>query len=140
MRQPPGVPPANSDGRKGRLMRAEIPAKVEAYRVTRGPMRSIKGFGFNGAFLIPYKTRTQSVELSVIVSDGDGWDHVSVSTEHRCPTYSELKYIKCLFFDDAETVVHFYPKKSANINTHPFCLHLWRKQGSEYELPPAYMI
>jgi hypothetical protein len=51
-----------------------------------------------------------------------------------------LKYIKGLFFDDAETVVHFYPKKSAHINAHPFCLHLWRRQGSEYELPPLYMV
>jgi hypothetical protein len=121
-------------------MKAEIPQDVEEYRVTRGPMRSIKGFGFNGAFLIPYKTRTKTVELSVIVSDGDGWDHVSVSTEYRCPTYNELKFIKGLFFDDAETVVHFFPKQSAHINTHPFCLHLWRKQGSEYELPPLYMV
>jgi len=121
-------------------MRKEFPEHIEKYRITRGPLRSVHGFGYNGAFVLPYKTRIVMVELTVIVSDRGGWDHVSVSTPHRCPKHAEMQFVKDIFFDPAETVVHFYPKKSAHINNHPFCLHLWRKHGAEYELPPAYIV
>lgn len=33
-----------------------------------------------------------------------------------------------------------HPPKSANINIHPYCLHLWKKIGAEYELPPKEFV
>ena len=42
--------------------------------------------------------------------------------------------------EEEETVVQFHPKKSEYVNTHPYCLHLWRRQSEEYELPPKWMI
>ena len=45
-----------------------------------------------------------------------------------------------LFFDLEETVVQLHPKKSKYRNFHNGCLHLWRNQKVEYDLPPQIMI
>ena len=78
--------------------------------------------------------------IRVIASDGEGWEHVSVSLENRCPTWDEMCIIKDIFWDNTDCVIQYHPPKSEYVNHHPFCLHLWRKIGSEFELPPSYMI
>jgi hypothetical protein len=92
-----------------------------------------------GAFVIPYATK-----LFVIAHDGlsvaPHWEHVSVSCDGRCPTWDEMCYIKSLFWEDEETVIQFHPKQSAYINSHRFCLHLWRKVDTDIELPPSIFI
>jgi len=115
----------------------------EKYRIKEGQFASSEWEdGNNGNFIIPY----QSFQLTVIASDGYGWDHVSVSLRNRCPNWHEMSYIKDLFFDDEETVVQFHPKKSEYVDNHPNCLHLWKKQGMsplnnfEHELPPAILV
>jgi hypothetical protein len=117
-------------------MKSQVPINIERYRITSGLLASDASYGMNGAFVINYA----GTELQVIISDGCGWDHVSVSTRHRCPTHDEMTWIKNIFFEDEETVVHFWPKKSEYINCHPYTLHLWRKQGVDYELPPREFI
>lgn len=99
-------------------------------------MPSHKEDGNNGAFEVPVK----GVKLRVIVSDGHGWEHVSVSTRGRCPTWQEMCAVKALFFKDEETVIQFHPPKSQYVNDHPYCLHLWRKQDAVYDLPPTWTI
>lgn len=74
--------------------------------------------------------------LNVIASNGLGWDHVSVSHKKRCPTWHEMCRIKDMFFDAEDTVIQIHPPKSVYVNDHPRCLHLWRKQDAEIELPP----
>lgn len=98
-----------------------------------------KGFGNNGywEFISPAQN---SRTLRVISSDGKGWDHVSVSTNGRCPNWDEMCFIKETFFEDHETVVQFHPKKTEYVNNHKYCLHLWRKQDGEHELPPSIMV
>lgn len=118
-------------------MRKELPEKAEKYRVNKGPLASIKEYGCNGLFRIPYRKK---IKLTVIASNGDGWDHVSVSTEKRCPTWNEMKYIKNLFFKSNETVIQYFPPEIAYVNNCPNCLHMWRKQGHNFELPPTYMV
>ena len=59
------------------------------------------------------------------------WDHVSVSLKTRTPTWEEMCHIKSLFFADEEVVMQLHPAKSAYVNYHPFCLHLWRPQSAE---------
>jgi hypothetical protein len=90
-----------------------------------------------GAFMIP---RKRNGELRVIASCEGGWDHVSVSLATQCPTWEDMCRIKSMFFEDYETVVQFHPKTSKYVNDHPFCLHLWRNQSQEHELPPDWMI
>lgn len=112
---------------------------LEQWRVIVPPHSSPKGAMY-GLFYIPLRSHL----LKVIACDGDdpseGWEHVSVSLPNRCPNWEELCFIKRLFWSDEETVVQFHPRKSAYVNIHPYCLHLWRKAGTEYELPPSHFI
>lgn len=112
----------------------------EKYRMNEmGPAHFL---GNNGAFLVPVKVKVGSKEfppyfLRVMCSDGQGWEHVSVSLEDRCPTWEEMCLVKGLFWD---CVVQFHPPKSQYVNCHPYCLHMWRKVGSEFETPPTFLV
>ena len=107
--------------------------KMRINHPTWGP-----GGGNNGCFVIPYPKSAKN--LTVICSDGGGWDHVSVSTQSRCPTWEEMCYIKDLFFDEEEVVMQLHPAKSRYKNCHPFCLHLWRPQKENIPLPDDLMV
>jgi len=48
--------------------------------------------------------------------------------------------VKDLFWGEDETVVQFHPKKARDVNCHPFVLHLWKKVGTDHELPPPALI
>lgn len=81
--------------------------------------------------------------LGVIVSDGDGWDHASVSVigkPQEVPTYAEMCFIKRLVWRDDETVMELHVPISEHINNHAGCLHLWRPQGAEIPRPPNWMV
>jgi len=117
-------------------MKPQVPPNIERFRITTGPMRSDRSFGMNGAFVIPYTTN----ELMVIISDQEGWDHVSVSLKNRCPNWDEMNFIKRLFFDPEETVIQYHPKESQYVNRCKTALHMWRRHGQEYELPSQFMV
>lgn len=112
----------------------------EKHRIKTGTLRSTKDYGNNGAFFI--NSLKFKKALTVIASDQEGWEHVSVSTYNRCPTWEEMSFIKSLFWDDDDFVVQMHPPKSDHINFHPFCLHLWRKAGTNEfcERPPSKMV
>ena len=90
-----------------------------------------------GVFEIP----RNGVILAVIACDGRvheiGWDHVSVSVAHRCPTWEEMCFIKKQFFFRDECVLQFHPDESSYVNHHPYCLHLWRPINSPILMPPV---
>lgn len=109
------------------------------YRIREGYMSSDDSYGNNGAFIVPFKS-PHTMLLSVIASDGEGWEHVSVSLKSRCPTWAEMSYIKDLFWDDEDMVLQYHPPKSAYVNCHPNCLHLWRPIGVTIPCPPSYLI
>ena len=117
-------------------MRKVMNAGLELARIKYGLLASDASYGPNGAFNIGYK----GARLRIVASDQMGWDHVSVSLADRCPTWEEMCYVKDLFWDPAETVVQFHPKASAYIDCHPNCLHMWRRQDREHELPPETMV
>jgi hypothetical protein len=112
--------------------------RVEQFRVHKGPMGSDTSYGHNGAFLIPY----QGTVLTVISSDGSDmippwpWEHVSVSTPRRCPTWEEMVFIKDLFWRDDEIVFQLHPAKKDYVNCHPHTLHLWRHREQAPPMPP----
>lgn len=112
------------------------------FRVRTGPLGSSDAIGNAGAFWIPPKPGKASLPmpLKVIASDGEGWEHVSVSLPDRCPTWAEMCRVKELFWDDGDCVVQFHPPRSEYVNNHPYCLHLWRKVDGEFETPPGYMV
>ena len=118
------------------FMKKAVPFNIERFRIKHGPRASDETYGMNGDFRIPYA----DIILNVIISDGGGWDHVSVSFPNRCPTWEEMHWIKRIFWEDDETVIQFHPKESEYINCHPHCLHLWKPQKKEVKLPPWWMI
>lgn len=115
---------------------------VSKYRVREGKLVSTDGDRNNGAFMVPYAPngRSKGITLGVIASDGEGWDHVSVSLQARCPSWEEMCFIKDLFFEPHESVMQLHPAKADYVNWHPYCLHLWRPQNRSIPLPPLYMI
>jgi hypothetical protein len=61
--------------------------EIEPYRIMDYPDPDVAAAcvgSNNGAFRVPGGLR-------VIASDGEGWDHVSVSLPDRCPTWEEMK-------------------------------------------------
>jgi hypothetical protein len=117
-------------------MKDRVPVNIEKHRITEGILASDHTYGMNGAFEIPYAGDM----LSVVISDQKGWDHVSVSLPHRCPTWEEMNWIKNLFFKKEETAFQFHPKESSYVSAHPYCLHIWRSQRRKIKLPPRWMI
>lgn len=109
----------------------------EKFRVRDGVFASSEESGNNGAFLIHI---TRDSYIIVIASDGEGWEHVSVSFPARMPTWDEMCLVKSLFWSEEDCVVQYLPPKSEYVNNHKFFLHLWRKIGYEYPLPPSIMV
>jgi hypothetical protein len=89
-----------------------------------------------GAFTIPYNARY----FRVVASTGEGWDHISVSTSGRTPTWKEMDYIKRLFFKDDEWAYQLHAPPSKHINNHPHCLHIWRSHISPVPTPPENFV
>lgn len=104
-----------------------------------GPLGSDESAGNNGAFIFPMGELEM---VRFIASDGYGWEHVSISLCTRCPTWEEMCYFKDLFWDDDDFVVQMHPPKSVYVNNHPYCLHLWRKAGTNdfCERPPSVLV
>lgn len=112
---------------------------LEKYRRNFSQWRSKLGDPY-GFFEIPYKTYT----LRAMVDDGEttGWEHVSVTIAgpKRPPNWEEMCFVKNLFWDEEETVAQFHPKKSEYVSYHANCLHLWKKRGEEFSLPPSILV
>lgn len=96
--------------------------------------------GNNGMFVIPGRSTRDT--LMIIASDGEGWEHVSVSKRYECPTWEEMCRVKDLFWDDPEDwAVQYHPPASRYVNNHPYCLHMWRPLDSgEMPFPPDWMV
>lgn len=90
------------------------------------------------AYLVHPRYKLHAV--GIIASWGGGWEHVSVSLKNRCPTWEEMCVVKDIFWEESECVVEFHPPKSEYVDIHPYCLHLWKKIGAEYELPPKEFV
>jgi hypothetical protein len=125
-------------------MRQSYSLLVEDGRILSGPYGSAHGEP-DGAFnLVCPDTRAT---LHVIVASsrdwikdglpGRPWEHVSVSARTRCPTWSEMCWVKELFWGDEECVIQFHPPRSTYVDFHPFVLHLWRPVGVEIPRPPT---
>lgn len=114
---------------------------LDAFRIRDS--RALDHYGWSGdetcgMFDVPSPVDKQP--MRVIASAGDGWDHVSVSRQTRCPNWQEMEHVKRLFFRDDETAMQLHVPPSDHINNHPFCLHLWRPQNVEIPRPPSFMV
>jgi len=119
----------------------------EEFRLRHGPMGSDPLFGNNGFFIIPHY-RINNYEIRCQVSDGSGWEHVSITIGQerpqknatRSPTWEEMCWVKDLFWNPEECVIQFHPPASEYVSCHPHCLHLWKPIGVELPLPNSLMV
>jgi hypothetical protein len=101
----------------------------------RVSIKNIAPDGFAGFIMMPNEKRL----LAFIASWGGGWDHVSVSYTHRCPTWEEMQRVKEMFYADDEVVVQYHPASDQYVNNHPYCLHLWKPHEERIPTPPTWM-
>lgn len=119
----------------------KFPKELDQYRFLNGAWGSNPGDDF-GAFQVPGPCGER---LMIIASPGDAdenipWEHVSVSTRHRCPYWKEMCFVKDLFWDEEEMVMQLHPPKSQWINNHNYCLHLWRPLDGKIPAPPQVAV
>ncbi len=129
-------------------MRKTFCAVIEEGRDRRdGPYASKAGDDY-GSFRLRAPT---GAVLTVIACAGDAdefrrlgsdvaWDHVSVSTPNRTPSWAEMDWVKRLFFADDECAVQFHPPVADHINVHEFTLHLFRSVGMSFPMPPKCVV
>lgn len=79
-------------------------------------------------------------ELFFIFSTGCSFEHLSVSTLSRCPTWEEMCYMKDVFWNDDEVCMQLHPKKEEYVNNHDYCLHIWKPINQEIPTPPSVLI
>lgn len=122
----------NLPGTEKAIMRKELHKSLEKLRIQPRGYESPIGADY-GLFLL----RHNGIDIRIMSSGaGHEWEHVSVSTATRCPTWEEMCIVKDLFWSRSETVQQFHPRATDYVNTHEFCLHLWKKSGVDAELPP----
>lgn len=109
----------------------------EQFRVRAGKLATTADDGNNGMFMVRLRHRQV---VKVIASDGLGWEHVSVSREDRCPSWDEMCQVKALFWEPEDCVLQYHPPEADYVNTHPFCLHLWRPIEVAVPRPPMLLV
>jgi hypothetical protein len=103
-----------------------------------------------GIYAIPHPTIDKYLYW-IIFSDGEGWEHLSVSLRKvvtrsmvkkvdRCPTWPEMCFLKNLFWKPNEVVVQYHPAMADYVNNHNWVLHLWKATGQEIPTPPSILV
>ena len=112
------------------------PRDLDRFRQTHVEEKAYgtRGNDGNGVFLVPSPVDGQP--MTIIASNGGGWDHVSISRQSRTPSWTEIEHVFRLFFQNDEIAMQLHLPRADHIDRHPFCLHLWRPQASEIALPP----
>jgi hypothetical protein len=108
-----------------------IPLDMEPYRRAHWQDPRNMGDRYNGCFVIPKRGMT------IVVSNGAGWEHVSVSLQHRCPTWEEMEEIKRRFWAPEDMCMQLHVPVSNHKNLHPYCLHIWRPITASIPCPPG---
>jgi len=116
-----------------------IDMKLEAGRIRVGEYASDTGKLY-GAFKIIGPVGTELLIMSSGIDRDYGWEHVSVSTDRRTPTWGEMSFVKDLFWREDECVMQLHPPRSEYVNFHSRCLHLWRPLRAEIPTPPSLLV
>lgn len=93
-----------------------------------------------GYFEVPYRGPITGSRLRCIASWAEGWDHVSVSLQTRCPRWDEMCRVKDVFFFPFEVAFQLHPGKTEYVNNHPYTLHIWRCQTQDMPMPPREFV
>lgn len=127
-------------------LRNLLAPEINRYRIKSGPVidrwGGWPGDETCGLFYLPYRPprKAQPYKLRVIISGSEGWDHVSVSLPHRCPTWEEMEFCKRFFFQADAVCYQLHVAESEHLSAHPYCLHIWRSHDHEIALPPPIFV
>jgi len=114
-------------------MSFHVPETLREEYPKEHPLYSSKQDGNNGVFNL-------GRGMMCLASDGAGWEHVSVSFQNHTPTWDDMAGVKKIFWDEEDCVVQYHPPRSAHVNYHPFCLHLWRPIDQTIPMPPTILV
>ncbi len=103
--------------------------------------------GFGGTvFPIEYKKGKVKVinnpekALHFIFSNGCGFEHLSVSTPLKTPTWEQMCKMKDIFWNEDEVCMQLHPKKEDYVDNMRYCLHIWKPIDKEIPTPPSIMV
>jgi hypothetical protein len=106
--------------------------RLEGYNSRRGEPNG--AFRIEGPLGVPLRIISSGVDFEFL------WEHVSVSTDMRCPVWEEMCFVKDLFWPEDEAVMQIHPPSHDYVNHHPYCLHLWRPMRVKIPLPPSILV
>jgi hypothetical protein len=75
-----------------------------------------------------------------VISVSTGWEHVSLETDHRTPTWEEMCFVKNLFWEPEECAVEYHPPASQYVRANPYRLHLWRPKHATIPIPSVAIV
>jgi hypothetical protein len=123
-------------------VRAKVPEQLEKGRIRSGPWATTPEWGLKGMFIVrapggaELRIASHTGEGKMVAMDSTGnrhvidaptgWEHVSLETDHRTPTWEEMCFAKSLFWDPEEYAVEYHPPASQYVRANPLRLHLWR--------------
>ena len=121
---------------------------IEDIKATAGIVIKKEGKdGFGGTvFPVEYKAGKIKIDtridktLHFIFSWGMGFEHLSVSTPVKTPTWEQMCKMKEIFWKDDEVCMQLHPKKDEYVNMHEYCLHIWKPIDKEIPTPPSIMV
>lgn len=119
--------------RKGARITMKDLSYLDEYRI---PLLGNYGDEHNGFFVLKIKGE----KYRIMASNGCNWEHVSISHDHKIPSWTVMCMVKDMFFEEHECVVQYHPPKSEYINNHPRCLHLWKPLEEDMPVPPSILI
>lgn len=125
-------------------MRTVFSNEIESGRDTTHQLYRTKRGDRCGFFKVPCPLTGMKLRIMVSAGDdwhavgmpGPAWEHVSVSTPVRVPTWEEMCWVKDQFWLPEELVLQFHPPHSRYVNIAKNCLHLWRPVGVDLPMPP----
>jgi len=104
---------------------------INQHRIRTGLVATDDSNGKTGGF------RFGALQVLAFFPDPNGWEHVIVTRLDQTPTWDEMCFIKDVFWEPEDLVWQYHPPKSQNSNVHPYALHLWKKLGFEFPMPPS---
>lgn len=122
------------------MMRHHVPLSLSENRVRTGQYASDESYGMAGCFRLIAPGGGMLVTMSSGVDRELGWEHVSVTANQRAPYWSEMQFVKNIFWSEDECVVQYHPPRSESVDFHPHCLHLWRPIDMSMPMPESLLV
>lgn len=121
---------------------------LEEIKQTMGmKIKAEKNNGFGGSiFPVEYKKGKAKViqdydkVLNFMFSWACGFEHLSVSTTVKTPTWEQMCKMKDIFWKEDEVCMQLHPAKENYINNMDYCLHIWRPTNQKIPTPPNLMV